>query len=130
PVLSIAAVPILYQRRAIGVLSVSSRDRHAFDRTHLAELEALAASAATFLRRAALHRAAAGRGRPFLIKGLSAGWREVERRLEQVAPTDAPVLIHGESGTGKELVAHAIHFNSRRAAAPLVIVNCAAIPDT
>ncbi len=130
PVLSIAAVPILYQRRAIGVLSVSARDRGAFDGTHLAELEALAASAATFLRRAQLHRAAAARGRPFLIKGLSPAWLEVERRIEQVAPTDAPVLIHGESGTGKELVAHAIHFNSRRAAAPMIIVNCAAIPET
>jgi DNA-binding NtrC family response regulator len=130
PVLSIAAAPILYQGRAIGVLSVSARDRGAFEPAHLGELEALAASAATFLRRAQLHRAAAARGRPFLIKGLSPAWLEVERRIEQVAPTRAPVLIHGESGTGKELVAHAIHFNSRRAAAPLIVVNCAAIPET
>jgi len=130
PVASIAAVPILYQRKPIGVLSVSSRDAEAFDPAHVLELEALAASAATFLRRAQAHRAAAARGRPFLIKGLSPAWLEVERRIEQVAPTDAPVLIHGESGTGKELVANAIHFNSRRAAAPMIIVNCAAIPET
>jgi hypothetical protein len=45
-----------------------------------------------------------------------------------VAPTDATVLIQGESGTGKELVAREIHKRSRRAAGPLVKVNCAAVP--
>jgi transcriptional regulator with GAF, ATPase, and Fis domain len=129
-VLSIAAVPILYQRKPIGVLSVSSRERGAFTHAHVAELEALAASAAKFLRRAQLSRASRDQGRPFLIKGLSPQWLEVERRLEHVAYTDAPVLVTGESGTGKELVAHAIHFNSRRAGKPFVVVNCAAIPET
>ncbi len=128
---SIAAVPIPYQDRAIGVLSVSAREPGAFTTAHLDELEALAASAATFLRRAQLDRAAReGGGRPFLIKGLCPEWIEVERRIEAVARTDAPVLVQGESGTGKELVAHAIHFNSRRAEAPLVTVNCAALPET
>jgi DNA-binding NtrC family response regulator len=130
PVRSIAAVPIRYQHRPIGVVSVSAREAGAFRPTDLAELEALAASAAKFLRRVQLARDVPGaRGRPFLIKGLSPQWLEVERRIEQVAQTDAPVLIHGESGTGKELVANAIHFNSRRAEAPLVVVNCAAIPE-
>jgi DNA-binding NtrC family response regulator len=60
---------------------------------------------------------------------MSAEWLEVERRIEQVAPTRASVLVHGESGTGKELVARAIHFNSRRSVSRFVVVNCAAIPD-
>jgi len=47
----------------------------------------------------------------------------------QVAPTDARVLITGESGTGKEIVARAIHRHSPRRGAPLVEVNCAAIPE-
>ncbi len=128
---SIVAVPIRYQRRVIGVLSVSSRERDAFNEHHVEELEALAASSARFLRRAALeHATRAASGRPFLIKGLSPEWTEVERRIEYAAPTDAPLLIQGESGCGKELVAHSIHFNSRRADRPFVIVNCAAVPET
>jgi DNA-binding NtrC family response regulator len=54
----------------------------------------------------------------------------VERRIEQVSPTDVPVLVTGESGTGKDLVSRAIHFNSKRANKPFITVNCAAIPET
>ncbi|MCZ7684923.1 MAG: sigma-54-dependent Fis family transcriptional regulator [Sandaracinaceae bacterium] len=129
-VLSIAAVPIRYQGKPIGVLSVSSRRADAFGAPTVAELEEVAGSSAKFLRRAQLYRASqAGPGRPFLIKGLSPEWLEVERRMERVAATSAPVLVCGESGTGKELVAHAIHFNSPRAKGPFVSVNCAAIPE-
>jgi transcriptional regulator with GAF, ATPase, and Fis domain len=126
---SIAAAPIVYGRHVIGVLSVSAKSKHAFTEEHIGELEALAGSAAKFLRRAQLYRASREEGRPFLIKGLSPEWLEVERRIEHVSSANAPVLVTGESGTGKELVAHAIHFNSRRAQAPFVTVNCAAIPE-
>jgi DNA-binding NtrC family response regulator len=56
--------------------------------------------------------------------------REVTRQIEQVAPTDATVLVLGESGTGKELVARTIHDHSPRRRGPFVAVNCAAIPET
>jgi DNA-binding NtrC family response regulator len=52
------------------------------------------------------------------------------RRIEQVAPTNATILIQGETGTGKELSARAIHHASQRADKPLICINCAAIPDT
>jgi two-component system NtrC family response regulator len=62
------------------------------------------------------------------IIGESGRMQEVLALVTRVAPSDATVLIRGESGIGKELIARAIHFNSRRAAGPLVSLNCAALP--
>ncbi|MDG9758647.1 sigma 54-interacting transcriptional regulator [Pseudomonas sediminis] len=62
------------------------------------------------------------------IVGQSDSILKIVRQIDVVGPTDASVLIHGESGTGKELIARAIHQSSRRAAHPLIRVNCAAIP--
>ncbi|AVX03429.1 sigma-54-dependent transcriptional regulator [Maritalea myrionectae] len=48
---------------------------------------------------------------------------------DQIAPSDASVLITGESGTGKEVIAKYVHTHSKRAAKPFISINCAAIPD-
>ncbi len=64
------------------------------------------------------------------IVGRSSALRAVLHKVDQVAPTDAPVLLLGETGTGKELVAHAIQQRSGRSARPLITVNCAALPPT
>lgn len=53
----------------------------------------------------------------------------IREMIEKVAPTDARVLITGSNGSGKELVAREIHNKSNRSAAPLIEVNCAAIPS-
>lgn len=58
----------------------------------------------------------------------SKAFRKVLEKVEQVAQTDATVLILGESGTGKELITRAIHSISKRSHRPLVKVNCASLP--
>jgi two-component system NtrC family response regulator len=63
------------------------------------------------------------------IIGESGQMLEVISLIRRVAASEATVLIRGESGTGKELVAKAIHYASPRASAPLVRVNCAALPE-
>ena len=62
------------------------------------------------------------------IVSRSTKFRKVLQSIEQVAATDATVLILGESGTGKELLARAVHNISNRSKRPLVKVNCAALP--
>jgi two-component system, NtrC family, response regulator HydG len=63
------------------------------------------------------------------LLGCSAVMKKVAEMVETVAASDATVLILGESGTGKELVARAIHAGSARRYNPLVVVNCAALPE-
>lgn len=64
------------------------------------------------------------------IVGHSDSIKYVLFKIEQVAPTDATVLITGETGTGKELVARAVHSASPRSSKPLVTVNCATLSAT
>lgn len=67
--------------------------------------------------------------RNFEMIGESDAISRIKEIIEKVAPTDARVLVTGSNGTGKELVAHWLHEKSERAAAPMVEVNCAAIPS-
>ncbi|QDU88954.1 Transcriptional regulatory protein ZraR [Pirellulimonas nuda] len=61
--------------------------------------------------------------------GDSPAIREVFRLIERAGPSDKPILIQGESGAGKELIARALHEASPRADKPMVVINCAAMPE-
>jgi two-component system response regulator AtoC len=63
------------------------------------------------------------------ILGRSAALTQVKAMLRRAAPTMSTVLVRGESGTGKELIAKALHEMSPRSGAPLVKINCGALPD-
>ncbi len=65
---------------------------------------------------------------PNPIIGNSQPMREIRKLIETIADSPATVMINGESGTGKELVAQALHYQSPRADANFVPLNCAAIP--
>jgi two-component system nitrogen regulation response regulator NtrX len=65
----------------------------------------------------------------FDMIGQSKAIQQIQEMIERVAPTDARVLITGGNGSGKELVARWLHEKSNRSAAPLIEVNCAAIPS-
>ncbi|MDQ3047554.1 MAG: sigma-54 dependent transcriptional regulator [Bacteroidota bacterium] len=64
----------------------------------------------------------------FDMVGDSKGIQQIQAMIERVAPTDARVLVTGGNGSGKELVARWLHEKSNRSNAPLIEVNCAAIP--
>lgn len=68
-------------------------------------------------------------GKTYEMIGDSKALNNIRDMIDKVAPTDARVLITGSNGSGKELVAREIHNKSSRAAAPLIEVNCAAIPS-
>lgn len=75
-------------------------------------------------------RALVERGAPkHKMIGNSPAMQEVFRLVERAGPSEKPILIQGESGTGKELVARALHNASCRADKPLVVINCAALPE-
>jgi DNA-binding NtrC family response regulator len=76
---------------------------------------------------AAILQAAAGESHALIVH--DPAMAATIRRAEQVAKSEASVLICGESGTGKEVVARHLHRRSRRAAGPFVALNCAAIPE-
>ncbi len=88
------------------------------------------------VRRLAAQRAAEERSQRFMerlvpdLVAESATMRAVLAAARQVAGTDATVLLLGESGTGKSRLASFIHYQSPRAAGPLVEVHCAALPET
>ena len=142
---SFLCVPIKMGREVIGALSA---DRPASETSALQEEGRILSIVASLIAQAVRLRQSAqeererlmeenlrlqdelkDRFRPSNIIGNSKAMQEVYQLISQVSASDTTVLLRGESGTGKELVAHAIHYASRRAAKPIIKVNCAALPE-
>jgi DNA-binding NtrC family response regulator len=94
---------------------------------HPTELDAVVDGA--LADRGAHGRPAAGDRPQITLIGESTALRQTIELIEQVAPTEATVLLLGESGTGKEVAARLVHGFSGRAGGPFVPVNCGAIPE-
>jgi formate hydrogenlyase transcriptional activator len=145
---SYAAVPLAARGRLVGVATFTRVEQRAFPAAELSLLRdvgrALSIATANALANEEIRklreqleaenislRAQLGQAPWFEeILAHSAALKRVLETIEQVATTDATVLVTGETGTGKELVARAIHRRSPRARGPFIKVNCAAIPDT
>ncbi len=137
--LAFLCVPITYDSRVVGILSA---DKPAGDVTEMDRELAMLASVAELIAKAVhvlaledenrrLRRMVSPAGGAGLdLIGQSKVMQEVYALIRHVADSATTVLITGETGTGKELVAKAIHSNSSRSKGPLVMVNCAAIPET
>ncbi len=138
-------VPIKLEGKTIGAISVDRKVRAAEDfEAHVRLLEVLATMVAQAVKlnkmvesdRRELRNENARLLRELKTKfnihnmvGTSNAMLEVYRLIEQVANSNATVLIRGESGTGKDLIAHAIHYNSLRSAKPFIKINCTALPE-
>jgi transcriptional regulator with GAF, ATPase, and Fis domain len=143
---SFAGYPLLFQEERLGVLALFSRRvlrPEAFDRLAVfAHQAAIAIKNAQLFAEVEALKTRLQAENQYLqeeikldhnfehIVGRSTALTRVLRLVEQVAATDATVLILGETGTGKELVARAVHSLSPRRQRPLVKVNCTTLPAT
>jgi transcriptional regulator with GAF, ATPase, and Fis domain len=143
-IVSFAGQPLAFRGHVLGVVALFSRRR--LDEPDLKWLRVFADHAAVAIANARAFeeierlKERAERERDYLreavhdalqqgeIVAVSAAMKRVLEEVEQVAQSDASVLITGESGVGKELIAAAIHRLSARRDAALVRVNCASVP--
>ncbi|MDP1900628.1 MAG: sigma-54-dependent Fis family transcriptional regulator [Rubrivivax sp.] len=102
----------------------------AYVNIELVPLRSAAGDQAYFIEKMEPLRVAQGQAAAQGLIGRSATFQQMLELVARVGPSQASVLLLGESGTGKELVARAVHEASPRTAAPLVVVDCASLPET
>lgn len=135
-------LPLFTDQALIGALTIDGMNPAQFDDISDEELRLVGALAAAALSNALLlERLArqssepiasgpqAGAGQPEMI-GNSPAMARLRHEIDVVASSELNVLILGETGVGKELIAKAVHQGSPRAGAPLVYLNCAALPES
>lgn len=141
PVHACMGMAIRLEQQPWGVLTLDGLQDTAFDADSLQQLQQWHDVTALTLRvnrletqsrmavLAAAEPARLHADEPSLL-GQSPAFRRLLQEIETVASSDLPVLLLGETGVGKELVARRLHASSPRQAAPLVQVNCAALPES
>lgn len=146
PIHSCMGLPLHFQNTLIGVLTLDSLTPRVFDELPENTLELIGHIAAVCLHTAMaieamesnIHRSqqlVEELSHPLQspldsdLIGKSPSMEKLRKEVKLVAPSDYTVLIQGESGTGKEVVAHALHFYSKRNHSPMIYVNCAALPE-
>ena len=146
PIHACMGLPLHFEQQLIGVLTFDSLTPSIFDSIPEKTLEVITAMASVSLNTALTleqlernidhsKQVVAALSQPNVVTeqneliGQSSAIVHLKKEISLVAPSHYNVLIEGESGSGKELVAHDIHQQSMRNLAPLVYVNCAALPD-
>ncbi len=133
-----AIVPMLHENRPFGALVIPCPGKCGCNLMELDAVRLILAQAAGVIKRAVLQeeeirdirRRMEGSAEFSGIIGKDPKMQVIYKLIEEIAPTDATVLIEGESGTGKELVARAIHQLGPRKDKPFVVINCSAYPAT
>ncbi|RCX08424.1 nitric oxide reductase transcriptional regulator NorR [Marinomonas foliarum] len=140
PVHSCMGVPLYLEGKLIGVVTLDSIQPGVFDDIDTRALEIIGTMAAMTLNTAILMEQLENQSQHAqnVLKvigeqssemiGQSKAMQDLKQSINLVASSDFSILIEGETGVGKELVARALHEHSSRAEAPMVYVNCAAIP--
>ena len=134
----VAIFPFKHEGQTLGAMSIACPGNCTCVTKDLDVVEIILTQSTGALRRAIAHEEELDELRNRIEKssgfsgliGKDARMQIIYKLIEDVAPTDATVLIQGESGTGKELVARAIHNNSLRKEKPFVVINCSAYPAT
>lgn len=146
PIHACLGIPLYFEEKLLGVLTLDSLVPGIFDDIPERTLEVIAAMASVSLNTALtldllenhIQRSqqvveALSQGHAFSeayeLVGQSAPIQKLKQEITLVASSEFNVLIEGESGSGKELVAHNVHQQSTRCSAPIIYVNCAALPE-
>ena len=146
PVHSCMGLPLYYDDKLLGLLTIDSLTPHDFEDIEVRTLEVISAMAAATLNTAFLLEqleSRADHSQLVVAELTEEAWKrdggeligdspimsQLKQELDIVASSDFNILIYGETGVGKELVARTLHQKSLRQHGPMVYVNCAALPE-
>jgi anaerobic nitric oxide reductase transcription regulator len=146
PVHSCMGLPLYYDDKLLGLLTIDSLTPHVFEAIPERTLDVISAMASVTLNTAFLIEqleSQADHSKRVVSELTEEAWKrdggeiigqspimqKLKSEIDIVAPSDFNILVYGETGVGKELVARTLHQKSIRKNGPLVYVNCAALPE-